>query len=195
MASASFGVTFFLPDLDVALLRLAAGILLPAQVVLVPGHLALAHPQRTHLNGMLRPLVLVASLLVLGAAHEVGAARHRHHVEGDVAVGNLLGVALLGDLLDLRQLGGLLGNGRRRRPEDDPGQQQQGDEPQRMTGEVLHQRGTPGRERVNRIIYTGRVATTSRRPRSGRARASGRSSTTRPARSSSRRTRGSRNVR
>jgi hypothetical protein len=72
-----------------------ASLHLPVKVVLVPGDLALAHPERFDLYGMLRPLVGGAALLLLGAAHEEGAAGDGHHLEGNLGPGDFLDVALV----------------------------------------------------------------------------------------------------
>src|SRR5262249_55790973 len=71
------------------------GLLLPPGVVLVPGDLALAHPERPDRDGVLGALVVAAALLVLGAAHQEGAAGDGHHVELDLGAGDQLAVALV----------------------------------------------------------------------------------------------------
>ncbi len=72
------------------------------QVVFLPGDLALAHPERGDLDGVLRALVLAALLLARRAAHGEGAAGDRQHLELHVGPR---------DRLDIRRHRGRLGGG------------------------------------------------------------------------------------
>ena len=63
-------------------------------VVLVPGHLVLAHPERGDLDLVLRALVVLPLRLGFGAPHRELAGRDRDHLEFQVGAGDRLGIRL-----------------------------------------------------------------------------------------------------
>ena len=63
-------------------------------VVLVPGHLVLAHPERSDLDRVLGAFVLVPLGLVGGRAHHELATGDRHHLELDLGARDGLDVRL-----------------------------------------------------------------------------------------------------
>ena len=64
------------------------------QLVFVPSHLTLAHPERGYLNFVLRAFVRLASRLRVWTAHHKLAAGNRHHGEAHARAGNRVGVSL-----------------------------------------------------------------------------------------------------